>query len=70
MQKNRKYHEYAMYQGEKLLAIGTSKEIAAEMGISVNTVMQYNSPSYKKKIATWPNKGADARVVVRIEDDE
>ena len=30
--------EYALYKGEELLAMGTKREIAEELGVSVNTV--------------------------------
>lgn len=37
---------YALYKGEKLLTIGTVKEIAKEMGVSGTTIRKYKNPSY------------------------
>ncbi len=36
--------EYALYKGEEILAMGTAKEIAREMGIKIKTVFHYHSP--------------------------
>lgn len=36
--------EYALYKGEELLAMGTKREIAAQLGVSVNSVSHYGTP--------------------------
>lgn len=41
--------EYAMYKGEKCLAIGTSKEICKQMNINIKTFQYYRTNAYKKK---------------------
>lgn len=41
--------EYALYKGEKCLAIGTIKEIATQMKIKIKTIYFYKSPTYKKR---------------------
>lgn len=41
---------YTLYKGDKVLAEGTLKEIEQQTGVSVNTLRQYATPSYKKRI--------------------
>lgn len=41
--------EYALYKGEELLAIGTKREIAERLGVSVNTVSYYGTPVYARR---------------------
>ena len=40
---------YALYRGEKFLAIGTKKELAELLGVKVETISFYGTPAYKKK---------------------
>lgn len=64
---DRKRQEYALYKGDKLLAIGTSNEICEQMNISIKTFWYYSSKFYEKNRAknkeTW-------RTVVKINDGE
>ena len=41
--------EYALYKGDKLLAIGTKKEIANQLGVKISTIGYYSRPSYAKR---------------------
>lgn len=41
--------EYALYKGQELLAMGTKREIAEQLGISVRSVSFYGTPSYAKR---------------------
>lgn len=36
--------EYALYKGEELLAMGTKREIAEQLGVSVNSISHYGKP--------------------------
>lgn len=38
--------EYALYKGEELIAMGTKKEIAEQLGVSPSTVGYYGTPVY------------------------
>lgn len=51
---------YALYRGEKFLAIGTKKELAELLNVKVETVSSYATPSYKKRI----NEAKSRRVVL------
>lgn len=57
---------YAMYKGEELLSLGTSKEICKEMGISIKTFQYYRSGAYKDRLKK--RKVKNARVIIRIEE--
>ncbi|MFS9164927.1 hypothetical protein QM879_01085 [Streptococcus salivarius] len=41
--------EYALYKGDELLAMGTKKEIAEQLGVSVSTIYYYHTPTYAKR---------------------
>lgn len=41
--------EYALYKGEEIIAMGTKREIAKQLGISVRSVTCYGTPSYAKR---------------------
>lgn len=41
--------EYALYKGDELLAMGTKREIAEQLGISVRSVSFYGTPAYAKR---------------------
>lgn len=47
--------EYALYKGEELIAMGTKKEIAAQLGVSASTVGYYGTPVYARR--TSDSKG-------------
>ena len=41
--------EYALYKGEELLAMGTKREIAKQLGVSPSTVGDYGTPVYARR---------------------
>lgn len=47
--------EYALYKGEELIAMGTKKEIAEQLGVSASTIGYYGTPVYARR--TSENKG-------------
>lgn len=47
---NKYMKEYALYKGEKCLAIGTIKEIAIQMKVKAKTISFYKTPTYKKNV--------------------
>lgn len=55
--------EYAMYQGDDLLIIGTLTELAEFRNVTRNTILFYMSNSYKKHV------GDNGLCVIKIEDD-
>lgn len=36
--------EYALYKGDELLAMGTKREIAEQLGVSASTIGYYGTP--------------------------
>lgn len=41
--------EYALYKGEELLAMGTKREIAEQLGVLPSTVGYYGTPVYTRR---------------------
>lgn len=66
--KERKRWQYAMYKGDELLAIGSSKEICEQMGISYKTFQFYRTTWYNDIVDNSRLK--NRRVVVRIDNEE
>jgi hypothetical protein len=60
---------YALYKGGNILSVGTIKEIANELNMSVETLMFYGTDSYKKQLALR-KRSKNARLLVQLEDEE
>ena len=58
--------EYAVYRGDTLVAVGTSKEVAEQMGIKQKTLWWYTTPAYKKRVKSGRNK----QEVIILDDKE
>jgi predicted transcriptional regulator len=56
---------YAMYKGEEMLAVGTIREIAEKMGVTIATVRFQATPAYRKRVKA----GGVHREVFPIDDD-
>lgn len=41
--------EYALYKGDELLAMGTKREIVAQLGVSASTIGYYGTPVYARR---------------------
>lgn len=41
--------EYVLYKGDELLAMGTKREIAEQLGVSASTVGYYGTPAYARR---------------------
>ncbi len=41
--------EYALYKGEELIAMGTKREIAEQLGVSASTIGYYGTPVYARR---------------------
>ena len=41
--------EYALYKGEEIIAMGTKREIAEQLGVSPSTVGYYGTPVYARR---------------------
>lgn len=58
-------NEYALYKGDTLIAIGTVHEIAEQTGLSVNSIRNYGTPSYRKR----NNNSSHHNILIKLEDD-
>lgn len=59
--------EYALYKGENLLAIGTERQLARELGVKIETIKFYRSPAYAKRLAKRKKRGENCRVIVELD---
>lgn len=57
--------QYAVYKGEKLLAMGTAKECAAVLKVKVETIWYYKSATYRNL-----GNGKNRRIVIELGDDK
>lgn len=56
---------FALYRGDEFVDLGTKKELAKRMGVSVSTITFLASPANAKRNAT-----GNRLMAYRIEDDE
>ena len=56
---------YCLYKGDDVKAIGTKKELAAYLDVSIRTIEFYASPTYRKR-----NKKGNCYIVIKIEEDK
>lgn len=47
--------EFALYKGEELIAMGTKREIAEQLGVLPSTIWYYGTPVYARR--TSDSKG-------------
>lgn len=59
--------EYAIYKGENLLAIGTERQLARDLGVKVETIKFYRSPAYQRRLAKRKDSGKNCRVIVVLD---
>ena len=59
--------EYALYKGENMLAIGTERQLARELGVKIETIKFYRSPAYAKRLANRKGRGENCRVIVTLD---
>lgn len=55
--------QYALYKGEKLVGIGTKKELAELLKVRVETITFYTTPTHRKRCK-------NGYCVVKIEEEE
>ncbi len=56
---------YALYYGDKFLALGTKKEIAEEINVKIETIYFYGTPSYKNRKSRTPER----YILIAVEED-
>ena len=55
--------KYAVYKGEELLAIGTSYQLAEQLGVKRKTVQWWASPTNRRRVEAGKGK---RKVAVRL----
>jgi len=57
---------FALYKGEKVIDIGTAKELAKKCNVKPETIEFYASPSYLKRLEKVKDKYNKGFVCVRL----
>jgi hypothetical protein len=65
MGRGRKPFLWALYQGEELLDMGTTKEIAARRGITEGSLLFLRRPARLRRVAGYEG----ALALVRVDED-
>lgn len=60
--------EYGIYKNDILIAKGTRKELALELGLKPNTITKYSSMSYKEIIKNQKKHGKDSLIAKEIKN--
>ena len=63
--------EYAVYKGEDLIAMGTARECAEQLGVKLETFRFYRTPKYKRRVASRKfHRNCGYKTVVKIDVDD
>lgn len=54
---------YAMYKGDDCIAMGTIIQLSKQLGVSIQTIRFYLTPSYKKRV----KKSKNRRELIKVE---
>jgi hypothetical protein len=65
----RKKGLYSVYKGDEMIALGTAKECAEQLGIKDKSVICYASDSHKRKFLKYKNSKSQT-IAYRIGDIE
>lgn len=60
--------EYALYKGERILAIGTIAYIARVMGVQRQTITYYRTQAYQNKLKRRNAVNGNVRILVPLDD--
>lgn len=66
----RKPAEYAIYQGDKFLDIGTAAELAERFRVLPETIGFWATPTHHQRMKKKDGDIGNRKVVIRIEEDE
>lgn len=63
---------FVLYKGEKVIDIGTAKEIAKKRGVTPKFIKYLSTPTNKKRIDARKNKNriSNAMICVKIEEED
>ena len=64
-----KLPEYAVYKGDKILDIGTRKELAKKFNVTVDTVQFWGTPANKRRLASRRKGNSQGKLAIKIEED-
>lgn len=62
--------EYAIYQGDTFLDIGTIAELAEKFEVAPETVRFWGTTSYLKRSKKENGEFGDCKIVIKLEDDD
>ena len=62
-----KRREYAAYQGDRFIDLGTAEQLATSLGITPATVEWRASPSGQKRALKYNMQG---RIIIKIEEED
>lgn len=59
--------EYAVYKGDEMICIGSMAECADHMGVKIETIQFYLTPSHQKRVAKR-KRSRKAISITRLDD--
>lgn len=65
MRKQNSRDEFALYKGDRIIAIGTAEELARRQGVTAETIRYYSTPAHRRRAF-----GTNRFIAVRIDLDE
>lgn len=65
-----KEHEFALYEGENIIDIGTAKELATKLGVKVDWIRHMSTPAHQRKLAKSKEPTGKARLTVKLGESQ
>lgn len=56
---------FALYKGDRLIALGTAEDLARWQGVTAETIRYYSTPAHRRRAS-----GTNRFIAVRIDDDK
>lgn len=60
-------NDYAIYKGDTFLFLGTAIECAEHLGVTVETIYFYTSPTYKRRLEK--RNATNSIIAIKLEDE-
>ena len=61
--------EYALYQGDEFIEIGTLEKLARLLNIKERTAYFYTTRAYKKRLKNRKHKQEGPKIIISLDDE-
>lgn len=62
--------DYAIYQGDTFLDIGTVSELAEKFKVTPETIRFWGTPAHLKRMKKSDGEIGDSKIVIKLDDED